>query len=319
MASPAILVVGETLIDFLPDQPGPLSTVETFSRRAGGAPANVAIALSRLDERPWFLTNVSEDAFGDFLADTLSAHGVPDRFVTRDGGHRTTLAFVAHDERADRSFSFYRTETADQYLDAAVVPDDVLDAVSWVALGGVALASEPARSAMFALAERAREHDCGVVFDPNHRPELWPDETTAERVIERMLERTDVCKTSTTDLSGTRFANAPNLARSLLDAGPHTVFLTRGPDGACVVAGEDAPWGSADETHSGYSVESVDTTGAGDAFLAGVLRALANDESLRETLAFANAVAALTTTETGATAALPDREAVAEFREMNPK
>lgn len=312
--TPEVLVAGETLIDFLPDQPGPLSTVETFSRRAGGAPANVAIALARLDERPWFLTNVATDAFGDFLVDTLAAHGVPDRFVTRDPDHSTTLAFVAHDESADRSFTFYRTETADQYIDADAVDDDTLRALSWVALGGVALAAEPARSAMFGLAERAREHGCSVVFDPNSRPELWTDETTFERTTERMLGLTDVLKTSADDLAGARFADESNLARSLLATGPHTVFLTRGSAGARVVAGDDAPWGSAEETHPGYSVAAVDTTGAGDGFLAGVLAALANGDSLGETLAFANAVAALTTSESGAIAALPDRDTVAEFR-----
>lgn len=310
-----ILVAGETLVDFLPDQPGPLSTVETFSRRAGGAPANVAIALSRLDERPWFLTNIAEDAFGDFLADTLAAQGISGRFVTRDTAHRTTLAFVSHDSDADRRFSFYRTETADQYIDTEVVGADALDTVSWVALGGVALASEPARSASFELAERAHEHDCGVVFDPNSRPELWADEATFERFLDRMLYLTDVLKTAPNDLDGTRFADAANLGQSLLDAGPHTVFLTRGSAGARVVASEEAPWGSADRNHAGYAVESVDTTGAGDAFLAGMLAAIANDESLDETLAFANAVAALTTTDTGAIAALPDRETVADFRE----
>ncbi len=313
MQTPDVLVAGETLIDLLPDQSGPLSAVETFSRRAGGAPANVAIALSRLDEVPWFLTNISVDAFGDFLADSLETHGVPDRFVTRDTDHRTTLAFVSHDESADRSFTFYRTETADQYLDADVVESDALDAVSWVALGGVLLSSEPARSAMFALAERAREHDCEVVFDPNSRPELWADSEVEERVLERMFGLADVVKTSPDDLAGTRFADS-DLARSLLDAGPHTVFVTRGSTGARVVADERAPWGATDRDHSGYPVDTVDTTGAGDAFLAGVLYGLATDESLAETLALANAVAALTTTETGATAALPDYETVADFR-----
>lgn len=312
--APEILVAGETLIDFLPNQSGPLSTVETFSRRAGGAPANVAVALSRLDERPWFLTNISEDAFGDFLANSLDAHGVPDRFVTRDPDYRTTLAFVAHDADADRSFTFYRTETADQYLDADAVGNDALDAVSWVALGGVVLSSEPARSATFELAERAHEHGCGVVFDPNSRPELWTDEATAERVLEEMLGLTDVVKTSADDLTGMGFVDDSAIARSVLDAGPHTVFLTRGETGARVVADERAPWGPADHDHAGYPVEPVDTTGAGDAFLAGVLCALAEGEPLDETLAFANAVAALTTTETGATAALPDRETVAELR-----
>jgi fructokinase len=311
MSTPEILVAGETLVDFLPDRSGPLREVEGFTRRAGGAPANVAIALARLDERPWFLSNLSTDAFGEFLMETLASQGVPKHFLTRDAEHRTTLAFVAHDASADRSFTFYRTETADQHLDPSVVGDDALEAVSWVVLGGVALASEPARSRLFEFVERAREHGCTVVFDPNSRPELWADAATYERTLEAMLALTDICKVSSEDLAGTPFAAAPD---SLLDAGPHTVFSTRGASGARVVADERAPWGPAERDHAGYQVDPVDTTGAGDAFLAGVLYALANGESLDEVLAVADAVAALTTTENGAVDALPDREAVRAFR-----
>jgi fructokinase len=311
MATPEILVAGETLVDFLPDRSGPLRDVEGFTRRAGGAPANVAIALARLGERPWFLSNLSTDAFGEFLMETLATEGVPERLLTRDKDHRTTLAFVAHDESADRSFTFYRTETADQHIDPSVVGDDALEAVSWVVLGGVALASEPARSRLFAFVERAREHDCTVVFDPNSRPELWADAATYERTLEGMFALTDIAKVAGEDLAGTRFAAAPD---SLLDAGPHTVFWTRGASGARVVADGRAPWGPTEHDHAGYRVNSVDTTGAGDAFLAGVLSALVDGESLDEMLAFANALAALTTTESGAVGALPDREAVATFR-----
>jgi fructokinase len=312
MSTPDILVAGETLVDFLPDRAGPLREVEDFSRRAGGAPANVAIALTRLGERSWFLSNLSTDAFGDFLAEKLTSQGISERFLTRDVDHRTTLAFVAHDESADRSFTFYRTETADQHIDPGVVGNDVLDGLSWVALGGVALASEPARSRLLDFAERAREHGCTVVFDPNSRPELWPDAATYERVLAEILALTDVCKVSDEDLASTRFAGeSPD---SLLDAGPHTVLSTRGSDGACAVAHEDAPWGPTECSHAGYAVEPTDTTGAGDAFLAGVLYALANGQSLDEVLAFANAVAALATTKSGAIAALPDHDAVAAFR-----
>lgn len=311
MSTPEILIAGETLIDFLPDRSGPLREVEGFTRRAGGAPANVAIALARLGERPWFLSNLSTDAFGEFLATTLAAEGISDRFLTRDADHRTTLAFVAHDASADRSFTFYRTETADQHLDPGVVGNDTLESLSWVVIGGVALASEPARSRLFAFVERVSEHDCTVVFDPNSRPELWADAATYERTLEAMLALADVCKVSSEDLAGTRFAAAPD---SLLDAGPHTVFMTRGASGARVVADKRAPWGPAEHDHVDYSVDPVDTTGAGDAFLAGVLSALADGESLDEVLAFADAVAALTTTERGAIDALPDREAVTAFR-----
>ncbi|EMA53695.1 MULTISPECIES: carbohydrate kinase family protein [Halococcus] len=316
MDDPAILVAGETLIDFLPAQPGPLSEVESFSRRAGGAAANVAIALSRLDTPPWFLTNVSTDGFGDFLGETLTENGIPDRIVTRSA-HPTTLAFVAHDADADRSFTFYGADSAGGHLDAGVVSDDTLDRIEWLCVDApVALAAEPARSALLTLCERARDHGCRVAFDPNTRRELWPDDATLHETLDAMLDRTDVVKTSIEDLDGTSFAgdDPADLAANLFAAGPHTVFLTRGADGSRAIAADRAPWGTVDVSHSGYDVDPVDATGAGDAFLAGVLHGLAGDESLDEVLAFANAVAALTTTETGAIDALPDHEAVTALR-----
>ncbi|PSP96661.1 MATE family efflux transporter [Halobacteriales archaeon QS_4_70_19] len=86
--------LAETLIDFLPSEPGPLPAVESFSRRAGGAAANVAICLSRLDAAPSFLSNVAADGFGDFLVETLVSNGVSSELLTRDPSHETTLAFV---------------------------------------------------------------------------------------------------------------------------------------------------------------------------------------------------------------------------------
>jgi fructokinase len=319
MDNPTILVAGETLIDFLPAQSGPLSGVETFSRQAGGAAANVAVALARLDARPWFLTNLSTDGFGDFLAATLEDNQVPDRFVTRSD-HPTTLAFVAHDESADRSFTFYGTDAADHYLDAGAVSNAVLDSLDWVCVDApVALAAEPARSALGDLCERAHEHGCHVAFDPNTRRELWPDEDTFRETLNDMLSRADVVKTSVEDLAATPFAaDAPaDLAENLFAVGPHTVFLTQGAEGACAFATERAPWGPADSNHPGYEVNPIDATGAGDAFLAGVLCALADGTPLNETLASANAVAALTTTETSAIDALPDYETVVNFCEAH--
>ena len=317
---PDVLVAGETLIDFLPDAPGPLADVESFSRRAGGAPANVAVALARLDETPWFWTRVGEGPFGDHLARTLAEFGIPDRFVERDPDAKTALAFVSHDERGDRAFTFYRDATADTRLEPGGVPDDVLDSISWVALGGVMLAAEPGRTATLDLAERAVARDCTVVFDPNARPELWDSEAAfADRATE-MFELADVVKATPEDLAAAGIeAEAPEaLAEAVTRFGPHTVLLTLGESGAFAYATDEAPWGSAAASHSGYDVETVDTTGAGDAFLAGALAAFAEDAtggdaddvSLSAVLGFANAVAAVTTGASGAMTALPTREAV---------
>jgi fructokinase len=317
-SGPRVLVAGEALVDFLPGTPGPLATVESFTRRPGGAPANVAVGLARLEETPWFWTRVGDDPFGEHLVATLEAEGLPERFVERDPEARTSLAFVAHDEAADRGFTFYRDGTADTRMGTGRVPDDVLSAVEWVVAGGVTLAGGPSRGATLDLLERAAAAGATVAFDPNFRPELWAD-GGFEPTVGEALEHVDVLKATAGELRELGFEgeDAAALSGAVLDAtaGPHTVLTTLGGSGARAVASEEAPWGPATATHPGYPVEPTDTTGAGDAFLAGAVASfVGGGPDLSEVLAFANAVAAVTTTATGAMTALPTREAVTEFR-----
>src|SRR6056297_3893127 len=99
-SDPSVVVAGEMLVDFIPDSTGPLAAVETFDRRAGGAPANVAVGLARLEETPWLCTTLSTDPFGEFLAARLEDEGIPGQFITRVD-NSTALAFVSHGEDAD--------------------------------------------------------------------------------------------------------------------------------------------------------------------------------------------------------------------------
>lgn len=320
MPDPSTLIAGETLVDFIPDKPGSLADVESYAPRPGGAPANVAVSMARLDAPPFFLTRIATDDFGDHLAARLATEEVPEDFVQRDQNRQTTLAFVTHDASADRSFSFYRENAADAHITASTVPDSVLESVDRVVIGGFVLTREPGRTELFELVDRANVHDCTVVFDPNTRPELWSPESDPEDVLEAMLERVDVVKTATDDFAAFDYPSAPErLAERLLDLGPHTVLLTMGSDGATLYAHDDAPWGSGSWSHPGFSVDPVDTTGAGDGFLGGFLTALDDYDDLSnvdpvDLLSFANAVAALTTTGDGAWTALPDQDAVDTLR-----
>lgn len=311
-----VLVAGETLIDFLPGSVGPLSAVEQFSRRAGGAPANVAVALSRLGHCPWFWTRVGTDPFGDFLVETLADYGLPERFVERDPDAKTSLAFVSHDETADRQFSFYRDGTADSRMQPDSVSDETLAAVSWVYVGGVPFASEPSRSAMFDLLDRAHDQGCAVVFDPNARPELWSDFSFAETVRE-VLEHTAVLKATPEDLAaadvGEGSENPLDFAETACGYGPDTTYLTLGSEGAVAYSTEPET-GARTASHGGYDVDPVDTTGAGDAFTAGIIAKLVDGGgSLDDVLAFASAVAASTTTGEGAMTSLPTRDELTTF------
>jgi len=313
-----ILVAGECLIDFLPASPGALADVERFTRRAGGAPANVAVRLASLGPAPLLWTRLGSDPFGEFLAATLAEQGIPDEYVVVDEDAMTTLAFVAHDEDADRAFTFYRNDTADTRFEPGAVPDGVLAELPWVVFGGVCLPAEPARTAMLDLAARAREGGCEVFFDPNARPELW-DGGFGDAVA-AACEHATVVKASPDDLALAGIEGSPDeLLEAVLELGPHTVVLTLGDEGARARSTGAAPWGAAEAAHAGYDVDPVDTTGAGDAFAAGVVRALADGEPLGDALSFANAAAAVTTTSQGAMSATVDRESVERLRENSQR
>lgn len=301
-------MAGETLVDFVPDSPRPLPEVESFTRRAGGAPANVAVALSRLGHHPRFDTRVGADAFGRFLADTLDAEGVGDH-VQRDAERDTAVAFVSH-APGDDSFSFYRDDTADCHLDTTRVSSDALDAAEWLVVGGVMLSAEPGRTAIFDLVERAREHDCRVAFDPNGRPALWESKHERREVTDRALSASDLVVTSPDDLPWLPDAG---FADAVLSAGPSAVAVTRGDAGAGLLTTDSSPWGETAVDHPGFDAAEVDATGAGDAFTAGLVVAILDDRDAESALAYANACGAAAVTARGAMPALPDREAAESF------
>lgn len=303
-----VVVAGETLVDFVPRTRDALADVESFDRRAGGAPANVAVALSRLGHRPAFFTRVGGDAFGDHLADVLEGEGVGE-FVQRDPDRATALAFVGRDPD-DPRFSFYREDTADCHLDTSRVPDSLLERASWLVVGGVMLAARPGRDAIRDLVSRARAADCGVVFDPNGRPELWESAEERRDVTRSLLADADVVVAGRDDLP---WLTADAFAESVLDSGPSAVAVTRGAAGAALHAREGSPWGASDVSHPGFSVEAVDDTGAGDAFTAGLVASLADGRSAEETVAFANACGAAAVTGTGAMTALPSNADVERY------
>ena len=302
---PRVLVVGEVLIDWLPARAGPIGTVERYSRRAGGAPANVAVGLARLGVPTALCANVSSDPFGTFLVDRLAAEDVDLRWLTRDATHPTAHAFVTHDAAGERSFSFCRRDTADCHLDTTIVGTEALTDLEAVVIGGVALATDPARSAVFALLERLPA-TATVVFDPNLRPELWTVDPAP--VLGRAITAADIVKLSAEEVGQMGLVTAPE---ELLQMGVDTVVWTAGAAGAEMISTEDGPWGAGRWAVDGESADAVvDTTGAGDAFLAGWVAGLLDRRDATATLTLANRAGAAATTAAGAMEALPDRSAI---------
>jgi len=309
-----VTALGELLIDFTPH--GLSENGNTiFERNPGGAPANVLAALSRLGANTAFIGKVGNDQFGRFLRECLTQNHIDASGLKISDKVNTTLAFVHLTEAGDRSFSFYRDPGADLMLEPSEIPEDIIAGSGIFHFGSLSLTDEPARSATLKALKIALDNGVIISYDPNLRPPLWKSLSDAEREIRRGLEFADILKISEEELEFiTKESDLEKGSRVLADMGIGLIFVTLGPKGTFFRHGSDT--GRLDT----YDVNVVDTTGAGDAFLGGILFKMAGKKredivrmskaEIEKMTDFANAVGALTTTKKGAIPAVPSLEEV---------
>lgn len=315
--SPFVVCFGEMLIDFVPTVAGlSLSEAPAFKKAPGGAPANVAVSIARLGGSSAFIGKVGDDEFGYMLADILEKNNVNNKGMRFDAGARTALAFVTLRADGEREFMFYRNPSADMLLNESELEVDLIRKAKIFHYGSISLISEPCKSAHLAAMKLAK--DAGVIlsYDPNLRLPLWPSEDAARAGILSIWDSADVIKISEQEIVFLTEGEDPYddaVVRKLFHPNLKLLLVTEGSDG-CRYFTKDF-----NGRVGGLKVEPVDTTGAGDAFVGGILSQLSCDLSLyqdenrlREALKFANACGALTVTERGAIPALPSREAVLE-------
>ncbi|MCA9907237.1 MAG: fructokinase [Anaerolineae bacterium] len=311
----SIVCMGEVLIDFVALESGvTVGEASGFVKAPGGAPANVCVAAARLGMPAAFLGQVGDDPFGHHLADVLRREGIDVRGLLFSHEARTMLAFVSLGADGERSFSFYRNPSADMLLRPEEVVYDVIDDKRIFHYGSITMIDEPSRSALVAALEYARDHGLIISYDPNLRLNLWPDAETARAGMIAGLDYATVLKVSEEELE---FITGGDDVTPLWRDGMKLIVVTRG------AAGSSAFTRSTRADAPGFAVTSVDTTGAGDGFVAGMLAGVLeygaeNAEKLPDMLRFANAVGAITTTKKGAIPALPTRaEALAFMKERS--
>ncbi|OAE23452.1 hypothetical protein AXG93_285s1090 [Marchantia polymorpha subsp. ruderalis] len=315
-AKPLELVVcfGEMLIDFVPTVGGlSLADAPAFKKAPGGAPANVAVGIARLGGNAAFMGKVGDDEFGYMLVKILEENRVESRGVRFDPGARTALAFVTLREDGEREFMFYRNPSADMLLDVHELDVELIQQATILHYGSISLIAEPCRSAHLKAMEIARKAGVLLSYDPNLRLPLWSSPEAAREGIKSIWDQADIIKISEEEISfltgGDPYSD--EAAMSLWHPNLKLLLVTEGANG-CRYYTKDFSG-----KVKGLTVSPVDTTGAGDAFVGGLLTALVRDlnlfedeTKLREALKFANACGAITTTERGAIPALPDRDTV---------
>ncbi|KAK2658411.1 hypothetical protein Ddye_004944 [Dipteronia dyeriana] len=309
MASPMIVAFGEMLIDFVPDVSGvSLAESSGFLKAPGGAPANVACAITKLGGKSAFIGKFGDDEFGHMLVNILKKNGVNSEGVCFDENARTALAFVTLKKNGEREFMFYRNPSADMLLKEQELNMGLITQAKIFHYGSISLISEPCRSAHMAAMKAAKEAGIVLSYDPNVRLPLWPSADEARKGIKSIWNYADFIKVSDDEVEFLTKGDPEkeDVIMSLWHDNLKLLIVTYGDKGCGYFTK------SFKGRMPGFAVKTVDTTGAGDAFVGSFLVSLANNPTifndegkLKEALVFANACGAICTTQKGAIPALP--------------
>ncbi|MCO5187031.1 MAG: PfkB family carbohydrate kinase [Anaerolineae bacterium] len=314
-----LVTLGEILIDMFPSEIGlPLAEVTAFRPKPGGAPANVAVAAHRLGANTAFIGKVGDDIFGRKLIDVLATEGVETCSMRIDNEARTTMAIIAMPDEHTAEFVFYRNPGADLRLRMDELDVDLLQNTRAVHIGSLSLVDEPSRSATFSAVKTAKEAGALVSFDVNYRPSLWRSPDDALTQIHAMMPYVDLVKVNEVELALLQggVTNNHDAFDAILARGPTLVVLTLGKDGSMAQSAEFSV------TVPAFPVQTVDSTGCGDAFIGALLVQLTHSaewqihltpERIQKALTFANAVGALTALTQGAIPAMPALAQVEHF------
>lgn len=302
-----IWVLGDAVVDLIPDGEN------HYLRCAGGAPANVAVGVARLGVPAGFIGRVGDDPLGKFMQQTLQAENVCTKQMILDPDQRTSTVIVDLDN-GERSFTFMVNPSADQFLEINDLPN--FRAGEWLHCCSIALINEPSRSTTFEAIRRIKQAGGFFSFDPNLRESLWASLDEMKQVVNCVVALADVLKFSEEEL--TLLTDSDNLdvatAKITAQYPEKLIIITLGKDGAVYHLNGKS------EIVAGKALQPVDTTGAGDAFVSGLLAGLSQYQNWQEdrdvlvqVIRQANASGALATTAKGAMSALPNRTQLDAF------
>lgn len=303
--------LGDAVIDLLPF--GEMN----YRACAGGAPANVAIGIAKLGLPSGFIGRVGNDPFGHFMEKTFCEHHVDCQSLEKDEEHRTSTVVVDLGANGERSFTFLVSPSADQFLSEQALPDFNQDILHFCSL---ALVGTTCRQTLKQAIEKLSDKNGLISFDINLREQMWQDKNEMRTIITQFCHDADILKLSDEELFWLTESQDWHVALDKLQQHYNAPLklVTKGRDGSIVL------WQGKTFTFDSFHVNSIDTTGAGDAFVAGLLSSIAlsgmpEDKLMLESMmTIASACGALATTKKGALTALPDSGFLQSFISDNP-
>ncbi|MCY6493748.1 carbohydrate kinase family protein [Leptolyngbya sp. GGD] len=314
---PRVICLGEILFDRISNQPGlPLEAVTTWTDYPGGAPANVACALTKLGTPSAFVGAVGDDDLGRSLTELLNTlkvdtsgvqiYPAPTRTVLVLRSQTNDRSFVAFGENRDTS------EFADTQLQGNLIPVELFQHADYLVLGTLLMAYPRSRVAIERALQLAEQFFVKVVLDVNWRPVFWKDQNIAPALIHDLIKRADFLKMAEEEAAWLFDTTDPGVIAHRVES-LEGVLVTAGEKGCSYCLNQR------EGKIPAFSIDVEDTTGAGDSFLAGFVHQLCQHQlseinhDAEHIVKYASAAGALTTLKAGAIAAQPTGAEVDAF------
>lgn len=301
-----VICFGEALIDFLnvDEQSQDKLNIKGYRQFPGGAPANAAVSVAKLGGSAFFAGQVGKDAFGDFLIASMQEYGVDVSFTYQHASAPTALAFVMLDKDNDRSFTFYRDNTADVIFSSSQIDNNWFAKPAIFHFCSNTLTDEAIADCTLQAITVAKEHQALVSFDVNLRHNLWQAGHADKARVNRFVELADVLKFSAEELEFLAEGNEPQYVKNCMARGCKLLIVTDGGDEVIYVTAQ----GKFRSTPP--SVTVADTTGGGDGFIGALLfmlsliddidKALTDELLLRNIINFACCCGGIAVSQQGA-------------------
>ena len=308
------LILGRSGIDIYPDPPGTKTkNAKYFVAHLGGSSANIAVALSKSGGKCDLLTCISDDALGQFTLNQLKYYGINTsliRLVKNES--RTSLAIVETTTKDHQSI-IYRNNASDLEMNKEDIERIKYKQYSTLIITGTCLASEPSRSSTFEAINLAKKNDITIIFDVDHRPYTWKSLEEASENYIKLAFSSDIIVGNDDEfgIMAGAYEDGISFCKDLNDKSSSVVIYKMGERGSITFSNQK-------EIKTGvFNVNVLKPTGAGDAFLGVFISSLLKEKTLKDSIVFGSAAAAIVVTKVGCAPAMPTYSEVESFTKNN--
>lgn len=315
-----VMTIGEPMVNLIADSNETYLEARTLPRQMAGAEFNVAIGVARQGHSVSYVTTLGKDWQGDLILDYMNGIGIDTSDIRRTSDAATGYQLKVRSSDGEPKVIYFRAGSAASRTTPDIVDGINFDGVRILHVTGIFSALAPnTYDTVTALVKAAHEHGVTVLFDPNPRPTLWPGKEAMIAATNRLAAECDVFMPGLEEGRLFSGANDPyDIARFYLDMGVHKVIIKLGDTGSALF--EQADDGSITRTVApSFTVDVVDTVGAGDGFASGVITALLEGLDGEHLLERANAVGAIQVTSVSDSEGLPTADELREFIASTPR